>query len=40
MELLLDLVFVLGMKYVFVESWVFEYGNVILLKWFIKKWRV
>ncbi|CAH2053110.1 unnamed protein product [Thlaspi arvense] len=30
----------LGMKYVFAESWAPEYGNTILSKWPIKKWRV
>ncbi|PON80236.1 PGAP2-interacting protein [Parasponia andersonii] len=30
----------LGMKYVFAESWAPEYGNAILSKWPIKRWKV
>lgn len=30
----------LGMSYVFAESWAPEYGNAILSKWPIKRWRV
>ncbi|CDY48894.1 BnaA03g36330D [Brassica napus] len=40
MEPLSDLASALGMKYVFAESWAPEYGNAILSKWPIKKWRV
>ncbi|KAL3644839.1 hypothetical protein CASFOL_010019 [Castilleja foliolosa] len=29
----------LGMKYVFAESWAPEYGNAILSKWPIKRWK-
>ncbi|KAI4311219.1 hypothetical protein MLD38_036129 [Melastoma candidum] len=29
----------LGMSYVFAESWAPEYGNAILSKWKIKRWR-
>ncbi|MED6133375.1 hypothetical protein PIB30_027800 [Stylosanthes scabra] len=30
----------LGMKFVFAESWAPEFGNAILSKWPIKRWRV
>ncbi|GAA0164503.1 hypothetical protein LIER_20119 [Lithospermum erythrorhizon] len=30
----------LGMHYVFAESWAPEYGNAILSKWPIKKWKI
>ncbi|WOL03196.1 hypothetical protein Cni_G11916 [Canna indica] len=30
----------LGMKYVFAESWAPEYGDAILSKWPIKRWKV
>lgn len=35
-----DLAEALGMNYVFAESWAPEYGNAILSKWPIKKWKV
>ncbi|KAL5097241.1 hypothetical protein RYX36_001568 [Vicia faba] len=40
MRPLSDLADALGMKYVFAESWAPEYGNAILSKWPIKKWKV
>lgn len=40
MRPLSDLANALGMKYVFAESWAPEYGNAILSKWPIKRWRV
>ncbi|KAK7245745.1 hypothetical protein RIF29_40594 [Crotalaria pallida] len=40
MKPLSDLAGALGMKYVFAESWAPEYGNAILSKWPIKKWKV
>ena len=40
MRPLSDLATALGMKYVFAESWAPEYGNAILSKWPIKRWRV
>ncbi|KAK7303213.1 hypothetical protein RJT34_14115 [Clitoria ternatea] len=40
MKPLSDLASALGMKYVFAESWAPEYGNAILSKWPIKKWKV
>ncbi|KAF2311026.1 hypothetical protein GH714_019206 [Hevea brasiliensis] len=40
MRPLSDLAASLGMKYVFAESWAPEYGNAILSKWPIKRWRV
>ncbi|PNX98940.1 endonuclease/exonuclease/phosphatase family protein, partial [Trifolium pratense] len=40
MKPLSDLAAALGMKYVFAESWAPEYGNAILSKWPIKKWKV
>ncbi|KAK7332241.1 hypothetical protein VNO80_28990 [Phaseolus coccineus] len=39
MKPLSDLAAALGMKYVFAESWAPEYGNAILSKWPIKKWK-
>lgn len=40
MKPLSDLASSLGMKYVFAESWAPEYGNAILSKWPIKRWKV
>ncbi|GFZ04693.1 DNAse I-like superfamily protein [Actinidia rufa] len=40
MKPLSDLADALGMNYVFAESWAPEYGNAILSKWPIKKWKV
>lgn len=40
MSPLSDLAEALGMNYVFAESWAPEYGNAILSKWPIKKWKV
>ncbi|XP_065863493.1 uncharacterized protein [Euphorbia lathyris] len=40
MRPLSDLAASLGMNYVFAESWAPEYGNAILSKWPIKRWRV
>ncbi|GAB4851186.1 hypothetical protein Ancab_030480 [Ancistrocladus abbreviatus] len=40
MQPLSDLAGALGMKYVFAHSWAPEYGNAILSKWPIKRWRV
>lgn len=40
MSPLSDLAEALGMNYVFAEGWAPEYGNAILSKWPIKKWRV
>jgi len=40
MKPLSDLASALGMNYVLAESWAPEYGNTILSKWPIKKWRV
>uniref|UniRef100_A0A5B7BHL5 Endonuclease/exonuclease/phosphatase domain-containing protein n=1 Tax=Davidia involucrata TaxID=16924 RepID=A0A5B7BHL5_DAVIN len=40
MKPLSDLARALGMKYVFAESWAPEYGNAILSKWPIKRWKV
>ncbi|KAJ4848335.1 hypothetical protein Tsubulata_042193 [Turnera subulata] len=40
MRPLSDLAAALGMNYVFAESWAPEYGNAILSKWPIKKWKV
>ncbi|PIN26073.1 hypothetical protein CDL12_01178 [Handroanthus impetiginosus] len=34
-----DLAAALGMNYVFAESWAPEYGNAILSKWPIKRWK-
>ncbi|KAL2535605.1 DNAse I-like superfamily protein [Forsythia ovata] len=39
MKPLSDLAKALGMNYVFAESWAPEYGNAILSKWPIKKWK-
>ncbi|XP_010551045.1 PREDICTED: uncharacterized protein LOC104821760 isoform X2 [Tarenaya hassleriana] len=39
MKPLSDLASALGMNYAFAESWAPEYGNAILSKWPIKKWR-
>ncbi|KAE8708156.1 GH3 family protein [Hibiscus syriacus] len=35
-----DLAIALGMNYVFTESWAPEYGNAVLSKWPIKRWKV
>jgi hypothetical protein len=40
MKPLSDLAGALGMNYVFAESWAPEYGNAILSRWPIKRWRV
>ncbi|XP_059625803.1 uncharacterized protein LOC132268906 [Cornus florida] len=40
MKPLSDLADALGMTYVFAESWAPEYGNAILSKWPIKRWKV
>ncbi|KAF8387964.1 hypothetical protein HHK36_026630 [Tetracentron sinense] len=40
MKPLSDLAGALGMEYVFAESWAPEYGNAILSKWPIKRWKV
>ncbi|GMY27587.1 DNAse I-like superfamily protein [Fagus crenata] len=40
MRPLSDLASALGMKYVFAESWAPEYGNAVLSKWPIKRWKV
>ncbi|XP_047336932.1 uncharacterized protein LOC124940456 [Impatiens glandulifera] len=40
MEPLSELAAALGMTYVFAESWAPEYGNAILSKWPIKRWKV
>ncbi|XP_050237129.1 uncharacterized protein LOC126686891 [Mercurialis annua] len=40
MKPLSDLAAALGMSYVFAESWAPEYGNAILSKWPIKRWKV
>ncbi|KAJ8898703.1 hypothetical protein K2173_004737 [Erythroxylum novogranatense] len=40
MKPLSDLADALGMNYVFAESWAPEYGNAILSKWPIKRWKV
>lgn len=40
MRPLSDLAAALGMNYVFAESWAPEYGNAILSKWPIKRWKV
>ncbi|XP_051118433.1 uncharacterized protein LOC127242791 [Andrographis paniculata] len=39
MKPLSDLAGALGMNYVFAESWAPEYGNAILSKWPIKRWK-
>ncbi|KAK8693874.1 hypothetical protein V6N13_071441 [Hibiscus sabdariffa] len=40
MKPLSDLAAALGMNYVFAESWAPEYGNAVLSKWPIKRWKV
>ncbi|KAJ7972848.1 Endonuclease/exonuclease/phosphatase protein [Quillaja saponaria] len=40
MKPLSDLASALGMDYVFAESWAPEYGNAVLSKWPIKRWKV
>lgn len=40
MSPLSDLAAALGMSYVFAESWAPEFGNAILSKWPIKKWKI
>ncbi|KAI4349567.1 hypothetical protein L6164_010142 [Bauhinia variegata] len=40
MKPLSDLASALGMNYVFAESWAPEYGNAVLSKWPIKRWKV
>lgn len=30
----------LGMNYVFAESWAPQYGNTVLSKWPIKRWKL
>ncbi|KAL0393177.1 UNVERIFIED_CONTAM: hypothetical protein Sradi_2540500 [Sesamum radiatum] len=40
MRPLSDLARALGMNYVFAESWAPEYGNAVLSKWPIKRWKV
>ncbi|XP_044494657.1 uncharacterized protein LOC123217634 [Mangifera indica] len=40
MKPLSDLAAALGMNYVFAESWAPEYGNAVLSRWPIKRWRV
>ncbi|CAN0892680.1 hypothetical protein LINGRAHAP2_LOCUS17694 [Linum grandiflorum] len=40
MRPLSDLAAALGMYYVFAESWAPEYGNAILSKWPIERWKV
>ncbi|GMH18799.1 hypothetical protein Nepgr_020640 [Nepenthes gracilis] len=40
MRPLSDLAGALDMKYVFAESWAPEYGNAVLSKWPIRRWRV
>ncbi|KAK9287914.1 hypothetical protein L1049_016358 [Liquidambar formosana] len=40
MKPLSDLADALGMNYVFAESWAPEYGNAILSKWPIKRWKL
>lgn len=39
MSPLSDLAEALGMKYVFAESWAPEFGNAILSRWPIKRWK-
>ncbi|XP_057964583.1 uncharacterized protein LOC131155449 [Malania oleifera] len=39
MKPLSDLAAALGMNYVFAESWAPEYGNAVLSKWPIKRWK-
>ncbi|KAL4024960.1 hypothetical protein IC575_013333 [Cucumis melo] len=40
MKPLSDLAAALGMDYVFAESWAPEYGNAVLSKWPIRRWKV
>ncbi|KAJ0110353.1 hypothetical protein Patl1_01143 [Pistacia atlantica] len=40
MKPLSDLAAALGMNYAFAESWAPEYGNAVLSKWPIKRWKV
>ncbi|KAL8160651.1 hypothetical protein V2J09_002188 [Rumex salicifolius] len=40
MKPLSELASALGMNYVFAESWAPEYGNAVLSRWPIKRWRV
>ncbi|XP_073526123.1 uncharacterized protein [Phyllobates terribilis] len=40
MKPLSDLAAALGMNYAFAESWAPEYGNAVLSRWPIKRWRV
>ncbi|OMP04980.1 Endonuclease/exonuclease/phosphatase [Corchorus olitorius] len=40
MKPLSDLAAALGMNYVFAESWAPEYGNAVLSRWPIKRWKV
>lgn len=40
MKPLSDLAAALGMNYVFAESWAPEYGNAVLSKWPINRWKV
>lgn len=40
MKPLSELADALGMNYVFAESWAPEYGNAVLSKWPIKRWKV
>ncbi|KAK3193922.1 hypothetical protein Dsin_025232 [Dipteronia sinensis] len=40
MKPLSDLAAALGMNYVFAESWAPEYGNAVLSKWPIKRWKI
>ncbi|KAL5209544.1 hypothetical protein ABZP36_005167 [Zizania latifolia] len=39
MQPLSELAEVLGMRYVFAESWAPEYGNAVLSRWPIKRWK-
>jgi len=39
MRPLSDLAVGLGMRYVFAESWAPEYGNAVLSRWPIKRWK-
>ncbi|KAK2649256.1 hypothetical protein Ddye_016745 [Dipteronia dyeriana] len=40
MKPLSDLAAALGMNYVFAESWAPEYGNAVLSKWPINRWKI
>jgi len=40
MKPLSDLARALGMNYVFAESWAPQYGNAVLSKWPIKRWKL